>query len=74
MRSNARGSHQKLLKNCLRNLFDVFNDMTEEFIFCQMSYGNTTRLKIFYTQKKISLPFTPRPNKSSKKKFLRIGY
>ena len=31
--------------------------MTEEFFFCQMSYGNTTRLKIFYTSKKISPPF-----------------
>ena len=31
--------------------------MTEEFYFCQKSYGNTTRLKIFYTSKKISLPF-----------------
>ena len=52
----------------------MFKDMTEEFYFCQKSYGNTTRLKIFYTQKKISLPFTPRPNKSSKKQFLRIEY
>ena len=30
---------------------------------------------LFVGQKKvISLPFTPRPNKSSKKKLLRIGY
>ena len=28
----------------------------------------------FLHSTKISLPFTPRPNKSSKKKFLRIGY
>ena len=31
--------------------------MTEEFFIFQNSYGNTTRLKIFYTSKKISLPF-----------------
>ena len=48
--------------------------MTEKICFFKMSYGNTTRLIFFYTHKKISLPFTPRSNKSSKKKFLRIGY
>ena len=31
---------------------DVFKDMTEEFILGQKSYGNTTRLKFFYTKKK----------------------
>ena len=46
--------------------------MTEEFIFCQKSYGNTTRLIVFYTSKIISLPFTPRPNKSPKKMCLKI--
>ena len=30
--------------------------MTEEFLICQNSYGNTTRLKFFYTSKKIPPP------------------
>ena len=38
-------------------IHDVLKDMTKEFILGQKSYGNTTRLKIFYTSKKISLPF-----------------
>ena len=47
----------KLLQICLHTDCNAFNDITEEFCFCQNSYGNTTRLKIFYTSKKISLPF-----------------
>ena len=31
--------------------------MTEVFFLSQNPYGNTTRLKFFYTSKKISLPF-----------------
>ena len=38
----------KLLKSCRKYLYDVFNDMTEDF-FWQKSYGNTIRMKFFYT-------------------------
>ena len=49
-RSSAKGSHQKLLKSCLKTLYNVLNDMTEEFFWFQKSYGNTTRFNFFYTQ------------------------
>ena len=48
-------SHQKSLKSWLHMVHDVFKDMTEEFILGQKSYGNTTRLIIFYTKKKSHL-------------------
>ena len=54
-RSSAQESHQKSLKSCLKTLYDVLNDMTEEFFVCQKSYGNTTQFNFFCTQKKYSV-------------------
>ena len=54
-RSSAQKSHQKSLKSCLRTLYDVMNDMAEEFFFCQNSYGNTTPFNFFNAQKKYSV-------------------
>ena len=45
-----------MLKIFLQTVHDVPKNMTVEFLIYQNSYGNTTRLKIFYTSKKISLP------------------
>ena len=48
----------------------VFDDMAEEFFFCQNSYGNTTRFKIFYTQKIFSVT-VPGPGRYPNQKLLR---
>ena len=39
----------KSLKSSRKYLYDVFNDMTEDFVL-QKSYGNTIRMNFFYTQ------------------------
>ena len=49
------------------------NNILKEFIFFQNSYVNTTRLKILNMIKKNSVPFTPRPNKSSEAPFQAIS-
>ena len=46
----------------------------KDFFSVKSFMGTPLDWKFFTLKKKISLPFTPRPNKSSKKKFLRIGY
>ena len=45
-------NHSKI---CLKSLCDVSNDMAEEFFVCQKSYGNTIRMKFFYTQENFSV-------------------
>ena len=44
-------SHWKSLKTCLQSSHDVKN-MTEVFLICQNSFGNTSRLKFFFHFKK----------------------
>ena len=70
IRSSAHESHQKSFKICLRTMRNVFNDMTEEFFLCQNSYGNTTRFKIFYTQKIFSVT-VPGPGRYPNQKLFR---
>ena len=45
-----------MLKIFLQIVHDVPKNMTEEVLIYQNFYGKTTRLKFFYTSKKISLP------------------
>ena len=40
IRSNARDSHQKSFKSCLKSLYDGFYDMEKEF-FCAKSHMRT---------------------------------
>ena len=50
-RSSAQKSHQKSLKSCLRTLYDVMNDMAEEFFFVKTHMG-TPLHSIFLTHKR----------------------
>ena len=55
--SSTKVSTWKSLKIFVQTFHDVLKNIMEGFLICQNSYGNTTRPKIFYTSKKISLPF-----------------
>ena len=47
------------------------NDMIERFFWCQKSYGNTTRLNILRTFKKISVRFHSQAKQELKKKLVK---
>ena len=65
MWSSTSPVYWKSLKSDSKTYHDMPNNIIKELFFLQKSYGNTTRLKIVNTIKKKSVPFPPRPNKSS---------
>ena len=55
----------------MKCLHGVLNDLTERIFWCQKSYGNNTRFKNFWTQKK-KFSYRFGVNKASKSKFASV--